>query len=1295
MNIKGLEDFKLVMATITLVQAMTITAEVRYRGMQELFNMLRQHDIDVSDEDLAFAKNLEASWGGLYQTSLFRGNTLEGTKEKFSKLNVVEISNYLRELDDFVEKFDNEGPATEYSKYFDEFEARKRILQAAEQLFDNPLADFSNFNRAKTDFQSMEQIYKIYKAQKKAREIWARTLWVNLNPQALVDGIEQFFKEYRKLPKAVRLANTGLMLDLKMKQFKGVVPLMVSLKNEAMRERHWKELMIKTPPLSGQISHSRSPIVTDQDFDMSPDRFTLENMFAMELHKYLDTWERRLSLISEIIEEWLATQRKWLYLEGIFVGGDIRVQLPEEAKKCQKSLNDYLDSKRRVFPRFFFISTDELLSILGASECSCVQEHMIKKGNKRAMKEHLQEQNEQLDQLVVKVRQGMVCLAADGVWWTAETEETFIRIKNGNKRAMKEHLQEQNEQLDQLVVKVRQGMVCLAADGVWWTAETEETFIRIKKGHKRAMKEHLQEQNEQLDQLVVKVRQGMVCLAADGVWWTAETEETFIRIKKGHKRAMKEHLQEQNEQLDQLVVKFRTIATIDIHARDIIEGFVRDNVTEAAEFEWERPAGTGKTETTKDLAKALGLLCVVTNCGEGMDFRAVGQILAGLCQCGAWGCFDEFNRIDISVLSVISTQLQCIRSALLMKLKRKVGIFITMNPGYAGRTELPESVKALFRPVVCILPDLEMICMISLFSDGFLTAKLSKQSHYDWGLRALTAVLRMCGKLRRESVGLSEIVVLMRALRDMNYPKFVYEDVPLFLGLIKDLFPGLECPRVGYPEFNAAVLEVLQSDGYIVIFSGGQSGTVVRDDDDPPAEQNEFRYSLFDGDVDALWIENMNSVMDDNRLLTLANGERIRLAPYCALLFEVGDLNYASPATVSRAGMVYVDPKNLGYQPYWDRWVRARTNEEEREKLDGLFEHYVPGAINYIVFGLFGLQQQTPLKTIVPQTPLNLVVQLCYMITGLMPNREDTNEEMDWTGFYDRGKDLTWKNLKDIGFLAAMGKAGGGRNDIIIVELPPTPAKFHYIFNLRDLSRIAAGMCLTHPSYFSEKRTVVRCWRNEFTRVICDRLINMTDNEIMQVHMHENIVKFFPEDEPVVLEEIVLTEEDMVDEVDEFGDPVIKEAAAPASTTGAEPTIEEEEEVEVERIITLEEYVLRDPLLFSDYRNALDEEEVRYYEDLLDYEAVFFLFQEDCLEHLTRTHRILRMDRGNALIIGVGGSGKKSICRLAAFAAGCEIFEITVTRVYNENTFKDDMKRMYNQLGVDNKKTVFLFTAAQ
>ena len=61
----------------------------------------------------------------------------------------------------------------------------------------------------------------------------------------------------------------------------------------------------------------------------------------------------------------------------------------------------------------------------------------------------------------------------------------------------------------------------------------------------------------------------------------------------------------------------------------------------------------------------------------------------------------------------------------IINIDNKVGIFITMNPGYAGRTELPESVKALFRPVVCIVPDLEQICLIMLFSEGFLDAKVT------------------------------------------------------------------------------------------------------------------------------------------------------------------------------------------------------------------------------------------------------------------------------------------------------------------------------------------------------------------------------------------------------------------------------------------------------------------------------------------------------------------------------------------------------------------------------------------
>ena len=144
------------------------------------------------------------------------------------------------------------------------------------------------------------------------------------------------------------------------------------------------------------------------------------------------------------------------------------------------------------------------------------------------------------------------------------------------------------------------------------------------------------------------------------------------------------------------------------------------------------PAGTGKTETVKDLGKNLAFFVVIQNCSDQMDHNDMGKIFSGLAMSGSWGCFDDFNRILLDVLSVIASQIQAILDCIkkgdqeqcninerTFAVSKDTGLFITMNPGYAGRSELPDNLANLFRPVAMMVPDFNAICKITLMSEGF------------------------------------------------------------------------------------------------------------------------------------------------------------------------------------------------------------------------------------------------------------------------------------------------------------------------------------------------------------------------------------------------------------------------------------------------------------------------------------------------------------------------------------------------------------------------------------------------
>lgn len=472
------------------------------------------------------------------------------------------------------------------------------------------------------------------------------------------------------------------------------------------------------------------------------------------------------------------------------------------------------------------------------------------------------------------------------------------------------------------------------------------------------------------------------------------------------------------------------------------------------------PAGTGKTESVKALGNQLGRFVLVFNCDETFDFQAMGRIFIGLCQVGAWGCFDEFNRLEERMLSAVSQQIQTIQEALKenldageeqkktlsieligkqVKVSSDMAIFITMNPGYAGRSNLPDNLKKLFRSLAMTQPDRQLIAQVMLYSQGFRSAEklsnkivpffklcdeqLSPQSHYDFGLRALKSVLVSAGNVKRERIArvkqeleadgdiiddaivsdrLNEQEILIQSVMETMVPKLVAEDIPLLNSLLSDVFPGVKYNPVEMKQLRAEIKKVCESmhlsygegeesgstwiekvlqlyqitqlhHGLMMVGPSGSGKSMawkvllqalqklegvegVAHVIDPKSISKDALYGsldpntrewtdglfthllrkiidnvrgeigkrqwiIFDGDVDPDWVENLNSVLDDNKLLTLPNGERLGIPPNVRIMFEVQDLRYATLATVSRCGMVWFSEDVLTTEMIFDNYL--------------------------------------------------------------------------------------------------------------------------------------------------------------------------------------------------------------------------------------------------------------------------------------------------------------------------------------------------------------------------------------
>ncbi|XP_063098620.1 dynein axonemal heavy chain 2 isoform X5 [Cavia porcellus] len=1406
--------------------------------------------------------------------------------------------------------------------------------------------------------------------------------------------------------------------------------------------------------------------------------------FVKAFEKDVDHWERCLSLILEVIETVLTVQRQWMYLENIFLGEDIRKQLPSESalfdqvnnnwksimdrmskdsnalrsthypglldnliemntilEDIQKSLDMYLETKRHIFPRFYFLSNDDLLEILGQSR------------NPEAVQPHLKKCFDNIKLLKMQKMGGA------GSKWEA------AGMFSGD-----------GEYVDFLHPVLLEGPVEV------WLGDVERamklTLRDLLRNCRLALKKFLNKRDKW-----VKEWAGQMVITTSQIQWTADVTKCLLTAKeRADKKILKVMKKKQVSILNKyseairgnltkiMRLKIVALVTIEIHARDVLEKLYKSSLMDVNSFDWlsqlrfywekdlddcvirqtntqfqygyeylgnsgrlvitpltdrcymtlttalhlhrggspKGPAGTGKTETVKDLGKALGLYVIVVNCSEGLDYKSMGRMYSGLAQSGAWGCFDEFNRINIEVLSVVAQQILSILSALAAGLTRfhfegfeinlvwSCGIFITMNPGYAGRTELPENLKSMFRPIAMVVPDSILIAEIILFGEGFGNCKilakkvytlyslavqqLSKQDHYDFGLRALTSLVRYAGKKRRLQPDLSDEEVLLLSMRDMNIAKLTSVDVPLFNAIVQDLFPSIELPVVDYGKLQETIEQevrerglqctpftltkvlqlyetknsrhstmivgntgsgkttcwrVLQASLSSLCRAGDPNFNIVREFPlNPKAlslgelygeydlntnewtdgilssvmrvacadEKPDEKWILFDGPVDTLWIESMNSVMDDNKVLTLINGERISMPEQVSLLFEVENLAMASPATVSRCGMVYTDYVDLGWRPYVQSWLEKRpkseveplqrmfdkliskiltfkkdnctelvpvpeysciislcklysalatpengvnpadsesysatvemifvfsmiwsvcasVDEDGRKKIDSYlreiegsfpnkdtvyeyfvdpkmrswtsFEETLPKSWRYtpntpfykimvptvdtvrykylvntlvdshnpvLLVGPVGTGKTSIAQSVLQSLPssqwsvltVNMSAQTTSnnvqsiiesrvekrtksvyvpfggksMITFMdelnMPAKDTFGSQpplelirlwIDYGFWYDRAKQ-TIKYIRDMFLMAAMGPPGGGRTVIsprlqsrfnlinmtfptesqiirifgtminqklqdfdeevkpignvvteatldvyntVVQRFLPTPAKIHYLFNLRDISKVFQGMLRANKDFHDTKASITRLWIHECFRVFSDRLVDATDMEAFVGIISDKLGSFFdltfhnlcPNRRPPI-----------------FGD-FLKEPKVYEDLTDL-------------------------TVLKTAIENALNEYNLS--PSVVPMKLVLF---REAIEHITRIVRVIGQPRGNMLLVGIGGSGRQSLARLASSICEYDTFQIEVTKHYRKQEFRDDIKRLYRQAGVELKTTSFLFVDTQ
>lgn len=789
-------------------------------------------------------------------------------------------------------------------------------------------------------------------------------------------------------------------------------------------------------------------------------------------------WETRLADTEQCMQWLNEMQRKWIYLEPIFgrnslpsetsrfsrvdaefrailneVVRDPRIvslssqpslkrtlqQVIDQLNRCQKALNKFLEEKRNAFPRFYFLGDDDLLEILGQSMNAVVIQTHLKKLFQGINKAVFADNGKMItamvssDGEVVQLSRPVTVVAQVEKWLQELTNEMKNTIRKLIVNCVGEACLDPGKYPSQVLCLSEQIRFCDRCERV---LNSKSDLQAYRKQLSQTLAEYTSLEvadfvlKLKLKALILDVIHNIrtvdelidhsPCTKSSWVW---QKQLRFYLESK--ERVVIRHV---NTQFN-YTYEYQGNATKLVHTPLIDKCYL--TLTQAMSMGLGGnpygPAGTGKTESVKALGNLFGRQVLIFNCDEGIDIHSMSRIFMGLVQCGAWGCFDEFNRLEQTVLSAVSMQIQVIQDAIksqsgkCMLADQEVSvdlnsaIFITLNPaskGYGGRQKLPDNLKQLFRPIVMSVPDYELIAETLLSAEGFRHAKklscklvsvfslckemLSSQHHYDWGLRELRTVLVGCGNLLSSSENRNENQVIVDALLLNTLSKLTVEDYKRFHILINDIFSDVKKDSVEITELlkplemAASEMRLSVTDmqrkkifelynqlrrrtGVILLGPGGSGkstiwkmlqkamklanqpvkiyqinpksmpkqkllgymdmdtrewfdGVLTAAAREVVKDSNSSAWIICDGDIDPEWIEALNSVLDDNRVLTIPSGERIQFGTNVNFIFETNSLSCASPATISRMAVILMSDDDMNSEEIVNHWLSNQND---------------------------------------------------------------------------------------------------------------------------------------------------------------------------------------------------------------------------------------------------------------------------------------------------------------------------------------------------------------------------------